>query len=282
MNSIEQIITYYKNDKLEAAEQLLKVNCLEIKDSPLSLQEDLATLYYTLGQQAYKDKDNQKIQEYYELYTQLSFINTPIIHIPFTQLYYSDASWKTAFDEINQKSLEGLHQEAIQGCLALSHESESFAKNELYGWIIWRFITAEMNSAHPNVKGINEGLNLYTELSMPKPSLLHSTLLTTVLNLLRKIDFHAYKFMYHWGWSNFRPEDLMEKNDNMTPSLFEISIVNYARQLLIMFEKYQYKEVVYKQLSKDLSNFMPLLEGAIDEFSINSDMPTLYRRLLSY
>ena len=81
--------------------------------------------------------------------------------------------------------------------------------HEDFGWIIYRYIKAK-NDTLTSIE-IRTLLRNYMLLQNPRPSVLHSMILTYALNFAKQHkDFSFYNFFVMWGIDNLRDEDYYE------------------------------------------------------------------------
>jgi hypothetical protein len=253
-------------DALDTIEQQINEN------STSDLKIALGWVYYDLAKAAYEDQNHKAVQNHYAAFLELNIDpKEELINSQFARFAHFNEPWGLQYELAESQSRQGLHAEAIQLCRGIANNCDAFSSNALYGWILWRFMQEQTTLEKPNTKGINEVLDLYLELEMPRPSRLHSTMLRQVIKLLRKADFYAYKFMFHWGWENFRPEDLERYTDEkgLHYSLMEKAMHSYAQLLALTLSKYRHRKDSFEQLLADAQKFAPMLDGVIAEFSDN-------------
>jgi len=263
-----------KEGKLQEA--LALVNHIP-PDAEISLKVALAWLYYDLAKEAHREQNWKKVQNYYSAYMNLELpLSEELLHQQFSRFVHFQQAWSMYFEQADAASRENKHAEAIKLCREIAEQFPNFLSQDLYGWVLWRFMKDQtMEPHHANIKAINEVLDLYMELELHRPSCLHASMLRQVIKLVGKIQFNAYKFMYRWDWKNFRAEDLARYNDEkgLHFSLFEKAMHHYANVLTEMLWKYKNQATVLDQLLEDAENFMPLLEATIAERPDNPCMP---------
>lgn len=274
MDLAQEITSLRKSGELQAALESLPEGDKAAIDLPLKLA--VGWLYYDLAKEAESGGDWEEVRLQYQLYKDLQVpLAESLIHQQFQRFEHYTSDWVKHFVLIEAQSKEGEHQEAIQACRQLAEGYPEFARSPQYGWVIWRFMKEQTEADQPNEDGINEALDLYLELDMPKPSRLHSSMLRQVIKLVGRVKFNAYKFMYHWDWQNFRPEDLERYTDEkgLHYSLLEKAMHRYAKVLTKMMWKYKKDAYIFKQLREDAQKFLPLIEGIIEERPDNPYMP---------
>lgn len=274
MNLAQEITNLRKSGQLATALESLPSGDKAALDP--TLKSAIAWLYYDLAKEAETGADWEAIRLRYSQYKDLQIpLAESLIHQQFQRFEHYMEDWAKHFVILEAQSKEGEHQEAIQGCRQLAEAYPEFARSAQYGWVLWRFMKEQTALDQPNAEGINEALDLYLELDMPKPSRLHSTMLRQVIKLVGKVEFNAYKFMYHWNWQNFRPEDLERYTDEkgLHYSLLEKAMHRYAKVLSKMMWKYKKDAYVFRQLKEDAQRFLPLIEGIIAEHPDNPWMP---------
>ena len=252
--------------------------------STLDIRSAIGWVYYDLAKKAHAESAHAEIQKYYAAFLELNLDpKEELIYRQFARFAHFNEPWGLQYELAESQSRQGLHREAIQLCRSIAENCSEFASNELYGWILWRFMQEQTTLDRPNAKGINEVIDLYLELEMPRPSRLHSTMLRQVIKLVGRVEFHAYKFMFHWGWDNFRPEDLERYTDEkgLHYSLMEKAMHRYAKVLAKVLTKYRRQADTYQQLLVDAKAFLLLLDGVITEFPDNPYLGKERERVLA-
>ncbi len=275
MELVKELNRLRKSGELQSALDLLPIG--DKADVDISLKVAIAWLYYDLAKEAELAADWEALRLRYRQYKDLQIpLAESLIHQQFQRFEHYIEDWAKHFLLLEAQSIEGEHQEAIQACRQLAEGYPEFARSPQYGWVIWRFMKAQTELEKPNAEGINEALDLYLELDMPKPSLIHSKMLELVVELHEKASINAYKFMYHWGWQNFRLEDL-ESEEEEGASLLEKAICSYAKVLTKMIWKYKNDSYILEQLEADAQKFLPLIEGVLEEAA--ADNPWMSKAL---
>jgi len=160
------------------------------------------------------------------------------------------------------RELEGVGQFA-EALAIFRLIKDSFAGNtafaDSYGWCLYKHIK---QSAEANTLQIQAAVNLfkeYLQLSVTKPSNLHSNVLRQMEKLSDKEGFPFYHLFKSWGFESFQPAD-WEKNvweGKMYPGLAE-KCVQHAGKILLRHGS-----------EEDVRSFQPALDAALQKISDN-------------
>ncbi|MDO4511078.1 MAG: hypothetical protein Q4B68_04575 [Bacteroidales bacterium] len=104
-----------------------------------------------------------------------------------------------------------------------------------FGWVIYRYIKKHQGNKN-QVVPVKKALNTYMGLDLPRPSLLHSSILRMAIDLEKhfKEDFKFTKFLEMWGLENFTDDDWKQgegENGIKFPSTVENAICKYSAEL---------------------------------------------------
>lgn len=140
---------------------------------------------------------------------------------------------------------------------------------EDFGWLTYYALKQTNISDVGNMKIL---LNLYLQLNLPKPSMLHSLILSEAVKIEKNtpLQFRIRDFIRLWGLENLRAEDweqFQTANGNTMPSLVEKLISVYV------------KEIVTDHVEAP-NNFCQLVDKALEAFPGNQNLPLYKAKVL--
>lgn len=151
------------------------------------------------------------------------------------------------------------YADAVNSYLKL-HPNVPIQWHESFGWDIYKRCR-ELYTDNPDNSGlIRKYLFIYSNLKNPRPSLLHSVILTLAKNLAKVDKLKMSVFLQCWGLESFRSEDYEQNTseDGKTfPSLVEESL------------KLAFKVAIHDKDINALRRLIPFLKSIIDRFSDN-------------
>ncbi|MGM9845793.1 MAG: DUF7017 domain-containing protein [Muribaculaceae bacterium] len=134
-----------------------------------------------------------------------------------------------------------------------------------FGWLTYYALKQTNLSDVHNRKSL---LNMYLQLDLPKPSILHSLILSEAVKVEKNtpLQFRIRDFIRLWGLENLRAEDweqFQTANGNTMPSLVEKLISVYVKEI----------ETDHVEAPND---FCQLVDKALEAFPGNQNLP-LYK-----